>query len=124
MDSSHLSALCIPCLLPPCLRPRVLYWLPTTGRHRLQCGSHALVPPGVRRSSPLGSGRYWPSFMRERTEATVLLGHPRRERRQDLPTGGMYDQGGRLVDVKRSPRPTVLEGLRPDAVADDRNPPG
>ena len=59
--------------------------------------------------------------LRHGHQAQVALARPARERRQEVPTGGMLDQRGRLVDVERARPPTVVERLRPDAVGDERD---
>ena len=59
--------------------------------------------------------------LRHGHQTQVALARPPRERRQEVPTGGMLDQRGRLVDVERARPPAVVERLRPDTVGDERD---
>ena len=60
-------------------------------------------------------------ILRHGHQAQVALARPPRERRQEVPTGGMLDQRGSLVDVERTRPPAVVERLRPDAIGDERD---
>ena len=59
--------------------------------------------------------------LRHGYQAQVALACPPRERGQEVPTGGMLDQRGRLVNVERARSAAVVERLRPDTVGDERN---
>ena len=58
-------------------------------------------------------------ILRHGHQAQVALARPPRERGQEMPTRGMLDQRGRLVNVERARPPAVVERLRPDAVGDE-----
>ena len=59
--------------------------------------------------------------LRHGHQAQVALARSARERCQEVPTGGMLDQRGSLVDVERTWPPAVIERLCPDAIGDERD---